>query len=1063
MQANITITLLLSKKTAQSAAYYDCIAQPQKGGYEVVAGENNSTTIAAIYPEMYAGQTCYVYMQNSYGEYSIKQLDDPFEMNQQTKTFALPANMCKAGKTTLVFHATIEGVKTVWLPVVIPINPTGVDYNAIAPEEVDAVAELLEELRKVEQEITKEEETRKEAEQGRVDAESARVEAEAERAEAEATRNTAEQSRVEAEDGRTTAESSRRTAEEQRAESEQTRASNEEKRAEAETKRDAAETDRATAENLRAEVEGRRNAAEADRARAETQRNLAEEVRNSAEITRQSAETKRTESETNRALAEADRVVAEKSRDAAEKLRSDSESLRNQAEAQRVTAETARDTAESKRATAESARDTAEQGRADAEQKRAGAEDTRAENEADRVLAEKQRAIDETNRQSKEDERQQAETDRQKAEKSRADAEAARSSAEAQRQAHFETAEKSETARVEAEANREKAEVERNAAEQTRASAEATRNTAEQSRVEAEDGRTTAESSRRTAEEQRAESEQTRASNEEKRAEAEQTRSTEEAKRATAESQRATAETARDTAESKRATAESARDTAEQGRADAEQKRAGAEDTRAENEAQRQSNEAARQQAETDRQTNEDTRQESYQEAAKKAGEAVSIATKALENSEMRSEEYYTKEQVDKLIQGEPITRPTGKIYGVSGMGNVNPVWRRTYDAAGVTLTLENQDGDESLVDFVLSDTAMMEFFRFQETTDDKGNVFIIIPPLSFRYDRINNNEVEALSVKLYEDGDEAYGYELHPAFKKWTSNTEFEGYGSIQIAKYMSSALDETTGEVAENDLSDRDPSEIKVRSVSGEPCDKSWVQWNEGLAMITATDPTYRMLHWSYRDVIVKLASIFFARADIYDMLGVKAGDNMDLTSGTTDEITTACGYNRTSGQIKLFGIDAMFYPTNLNGVYQNFDRTIKYTHLLDTNPNTAEDYLNSSLVVPNFYESDLPLYAGSVTKISVDENEHALGFPSANLKLRSEHDSGEEGLHSTYYCSRSRDWGIPESRGQIYAFQKYIDTMVYPEDGLFFVDFNGEFWCAWGVSDYDGGGLRLCKDPS
>ena len=1007
MQANITITLLLSKKTAQSAAYYDCIAQPQKGGYEVVAGENNSTTIAAIYPEMYAGQTCYVYMQNSYGEYSIKQLDDPFEMNQQTKTFALPANMCKAGKTTLVFHATIEEVKTVWLPVVIPINPTGVDYNAIAPEEVDAVAELLEELRKVEQEITKEEETRKEAEQGRVDAESARVEAEAERAEAEATRNTAEQSRVEAEDGRTTAESSRQTAEEQRAESEQTRASNEEKRAEAETKRDAAETDRATAENLRAEVEGRRNAAEADRARAETQRNLAEEVRNSAEITRQSAETKRTESETNRALAEADRVVAEKSRDAAEKLRSDSESLRNQAEAQRVTAETARDTAESKRATAESARDTAEQGRADAE--------------------------------------------------------AARSSAEAQRQAHFETAEKSETARVEAEANREKAEVERNAAEQTRASAEATRNTAEQSRVEAEDGRTTAESSRQTAEEQRAESEQTRASNEEKRAEAEQTRSTEEAKRATAESQRATAETARDTAESKRATAESARDTAEQGRADAEQKRAGAEDTRAENEAQRQSNEAARQQAETDRQTNEDTRQESYQEAAKKAGEAVSIATKALENSEMRSEEYYTKEQVDKLIQGEPITRPTGKIYGVSGMGNVNPVWRRTYDAAGVTLTLENQDGDESLVDFVLSDTAMMEFFRFQETTDDKGNVFIIIPPLSFRYDRINNNEVEALSVKLYEDGDEAYGYELHPAFKKWTSNTEFEGYGSIQIAKYMSSALDETTGEVAKNDLSDRDPSEIKVRSVSGEPCDKSWVQWNEGLAMITATDPTYRMLHWSYRDVIVKLASIFFARADIYDMLGVKAGDNMDLTSGTTDEITTACGYNRTSGQIKLFGIDAMFYPTNLNGVYQNFDRTIKYTHLLDTNPNTAEDYLNSSLVVPNFYESDLPLYAGSVTKISVDENEHALGFPSANLKLRSEHDSGEEGLHSTYYCSRSRDWGIPESRGQIYAFQKYIDTMVYPEDGLFFVRFCDVFWYAWDDLDYFNGGLRLCKDPS
>lgn len=404
--------------------------------------------------------------------------------------------------------------------------------------------------------------------------------------------------------------------------------------------------------------------------------------------------------------------------------------------------------------------------------------------------------------------------------------------------------------------------------------------------------------------------------------------------------------------------------------------------------------------------------------------------------------------------------RPMSKIYGVSGMGSVTPVWKRTYDAAGVTLSLNPQDGD--LVNFVLSDNAMQDFFNFQETTDENGNVFIVIPPMSFRYDRINEDEVEALSVKLYEDGDEAYGYELHPAFKKWTSNTEFDGYGNIQIAKYMSAPLDTRTGEAAEDWISAEDADYIKVRSVAGENYALSYAEWGIGLPIIKATDPTYRMLHWSYRDLLVKLATIFFARSDIYDMLGATSEDSYEPTTGSTDEISSHSGFNRTTGQIKLFGIDAAFAATNINGIYKNSDDNVCYTHMLDTDAKKDGGYITSDLVATSAYGGEI--HSGSITKISTDKQERALGFPTAFIQLE-DGESSDPGNHSTYYCSRVRDWGTPTDRGQIWAFNKAVnlDGILLVEDGLFFVYWFDAFFNAWNLGYNNHGALRLCKEPS
>ena len=407
--------------------------------------------------------------------------------------------------------------------------------------------------------------------------------------------------------------------------------------------------------------------------------------------------------------------------------------------------------------------------------------------------------------------------------------------------------------------------------------------------------------------------------------------------------------------------------------------------------------------------------------------------------------------------------RPLGKIYGVSGMGSVTPIWQRTYDAAGITLSLNDQSGNSNLVNFVLSDNAMQEFFHFQETTDKNGNVFLVIPPMSFRYDRINENEIQAMSVKLYEDGDEKYGFELHPAFKKWTSNAEYSGYGSIQIAKYMSSPYDTIADSEAEGNLSDRSPDEIKVRSVAGVSYALSYVNWSAGLEMIKATDPTYRMLHWSYRDLIVKLASIFFARSDIYNMLGLVDGQAFGATTGTTDELTSHSGFNRETGQIKLFGMDAAFAATNLNGIYRNSDDAIYYTHLTDTNAETDEGYIKSSLSVPSAsYDG---YHIGSITKISVDNDEKALGTPTAWIHLPEDEEACYEGNYSKYYSSRWYDWGTPSNRGQMWAFNKWVsyDEMLFVEDGLFFVLWVSWFDYAWAYDYVNGGALRLCKMPS
>lgn len=137
--ANITVTLLTSKRTRQTVDALDSVVAAQAGGYVVVEGEEDSTIIEVRYPDEYKGKNCYVYMKNARGEYDTH----AFTQLTSAKTFTLPGSMTYAGNTILVFYATDGKSTTAWLPVIVPVAETGVDYKRVATASEDFLKDVL--------------------------------------------------------------------------------------------------------------------------------------------------------------------------------------------------------------------------------------------------------------------------------------------------------------------------------------------------------------------------------------------------------------------------------------------------------------------------------------------------------------------------------------------------------------------------------------------------------------------------------------------------------------------------------------------------------------------------------------------------------------------------------------------------------------------------------------------------------------------------------------------------------------------------------------------------------
>lgn len=135
----IKITLLITKQTRQQQDGLDRTVIGLVNGYKVVQGEHNATSITVAYPPEYKESNRYVYMKNAVGGFETK----IFTAGEETLTFTLPDTMTHAGNTELVFFAEGNEVVTVWLPVILLVTATGVDYRKVAMASPDLLNQAI--------------------------------------------------------------------------------------------------------------------------------------------------------------------------------------------------------------------------------------------------------------------------------------------------------------------------------------------------------------------------------------------------------------------------------------------------------------------------------------------------------------------------------------------------------------------------------------------------------------------------------------------------------------------------------------------------------------------------------------------------------------------------------------------------------------------------------------------------------------------------------------------------------------------------------------------------------
>ncbi len=404
----------------------------------------------------------------------------------------------------------------------------------------------------------------------------------------------------------------------------------------------------------------------------------------------------------------------------------------------------------------------------------------------------------------------------------------------------------------------------------------------------------------------------------------------------------------------------------------------------------------------------------------------------------------------------------TSKIYGVSGIGNENPVLTRTNDAVGVSLSVTERD---IYKECVANDVDFQKFFDFPQYTDELGNVFITITPKSFKIDFTNDGEITAISVKEYERGDENLGFFVHPFFKKWTSETTYNGVVSRDIAKYLSSAYDKVNGEVFEGSISESNKNNIVVRSVPNEDYTKSSASWELGREVIKNTNESYGIMSWLFIDLFRTLCLIYFARTDLNNLFHIEFEYSDDeysrqydplehgTTTGATDDIDSHTGYNTETHQFKIFNIDDALACITVDGCYQTKDG-FYYSYLFDFDASKdvgAHKSMLSTKVTSYDGEYDI------ITKMSYDIDEPA--FKVATAMRHATNTNPVDSVQNIYYSAKHKLYIIEDdSRGQLYSFA-WSNYDVYPDWGVFFSFWDSGFVYCW---DNDSNAVRLCKSP-
>ena len=418
------------------------------------------------------------------------------------------------------------------------------------------------------------------------------------------------------------------------------------------------------------------------------------------------------------------------------------------------------------------------------------------------------------------------------------------------------------------------------------------------------------------------------------------------------------------------------------------------------------------------------------------------------------------KAYADKKVAEKHLT-----IYGVSGIGDENPELTRTYNAAGIKLIKTKINGN---IEVTANDPAFQEFFNFKESTDELGNVFVNIPPMSFKIDRIENNEVKAISVKLYETGDENLGFEVHPFFRHYINETEWDGVTSRQVAKYLLYYQTEDDG------------GDGKVHSKTNkEYMSNTYLDWDEARKAIKDTKESYAMINWHFISFFRMMAIIYLGTIDIYKFFekedafitisGDEGGYQGEVTTyndwpnetGTTDNIVSHTGMNIDNTTIKLFNIDNALRGVTCGGIFIDTNGKWCYSNLADFDINKDEGGIETDIGVlktmsPEGEEVD------AITKMGIANNNPFLVVPTALRVVTADETFNIPKVYHRYYCAKAEFYGSADSssgmgRGQVIYFG-FIEGPGL-DLGLFYSDCYARVYDAWNDDSY---GCRLCKLP-
>lgn len=405
---------------------------------------------------------------------------------------------------------------------------------------------------------------------------------------------------------------------------------------------------------------------------------------------------------------------------------------------------------------------------------------------------------------------------------------------------------------------------------------------------------------------------------------------------------------------------------------------------------------------------------------------------------------FLDENEIDRRIQTAVLEAKNDKgqrVYGVSGIGQENPKLTRTFDAANVDLVLSTNDDK---VECVATNEEFQKFFEFPEYTDELGNVFVTITPKAFRFDRINDGEITAISVKEYEEGDEDRGYYVHPFFKNWTSETSYNGVVSRDIAKYPAAFYNKLTNTSIVEALPEN-VADVEIASRSGlnivveEP---EWsgvlkVYWNQAQSIIKQTHPRYCIASWMYVDLFRMLSLIYFGRTDILNFFGLKWSvsnnewDNpISNITGTTNQIQSHTGFNKATNRFKIFNVDSALASMTVGGCYYKKDEGFIFSHLDDFDLENPKNGIKSTISdYANTYHGEYDI----VTKFKFDEFEPAFKVGVAARQITA---TAPEGTVNNIYYSSVQKLNDINAQGvlTLRTFCQAKDPYWFPEDGLF-----------------------------